>query len=64
MTKIITAEGEDDLLSRGYSRRQMMRGAMMFGGAAGADRVQSGNRLRAGGRQDEHRTPNFASGPE
>ncbi len=34
MDKMITEEARDDLLSRGYSRRQMMRAAMMFGGAA------------------------------
>ena len=34
MTKIITAEGKDDLLSRGYSRRQMLRTAVLFGGAS------------------------------
>ena len=31
---LITEEGRDDMLARGYSRRQMMRAAMMFGGAA------------------------------
>ena len=36
MTKIIREEVQDDLLSRGYSRRQMMRAAMIFGGAATA----------------------------
>ena len=36
MEKIIREEVKDDLLSRGYSRRQMMRAAMMFGGAAAA----------------------------
>ena len=36
MTKIIHEEMEDDLLARGYSRRQMMRAAMMVGGAAAA----------------------------
>jgi histidinol-phosphate aminotransferase len=34
MLKLITEEGQDDMLARGYSRRQMMRAAMMFGGAA------------------------------
>ena len=34
MTKTITAEGQDDLLSRGYSRRQMLRSAVLFGGAS------------------------------
>jgi histidinol-phosphate aminotransferase len=34
MTIIISDEARDDLLGRGYSRRQMMRAAMMFGGAA------------------------------
>jgi histidinol-phosphate aminotransferase len=32
----ITDEGRDDLLSRGYSRRQMMRAAMLVGGGATA----------------------------
>src|SRR6478735_3350369 len=32
----ISEEFKDDLLSRGYSRRQMMRAAMMFSGAATA----------------------------
>jgi histidinol-phosphate aminotransferase len=32
----ISEELQDDLLSRGYSRRQMMRAAMMFSGAATA----------------------------
>ena len=36
MTNSIHEEIQDDLLSRGYSRRQMMRAAMMFGGAATA----------------------------
>ncbi len=36
MTKIIREEVQDDLLGRGYSRRQMMRAAMMFSGAATA----------------------------
>ena len=34
MLGMISEEGKDDLLARGYSRRQMMRAAMMFGGAA------------------------------
>lgn len=34
MTKIIREEVKDDLLSRGYSRRQMMRIAGMFGGVS------------------------------
>jgi histidinol-phosphate aminotransferase len=34
MTHLIREEIKDDLLSRGYSRRQMLRTAMMFGGAA------------------------------
>ena len=36
MTKIVREDVQDDLLGRGYSRRQMMRAAMMFGGAATA----------------------------
>ncbi len=36
MTEYIRDEVKDDLLSRGYSRRQMMRAAMMFGGATAA----------------------------
>jgi histidinol-phosphate aminotransferase len=36
MTQNIREEVKDDLLSRGYSRRQMMRAAMLFGGAATA----------------------------
>jgi histidinol-phosphate aminotransferase len=36
MTKVIREEVKDDLLGRGYSRRQMMRAAMIFGGAATA----------------------------
>ncbi|MEO8896314.1 MAG: pyridoxal phosphate-dependent aminotransferase, partial [Rhizomicrobium sp.] len=32
----MTDEGRDDLLSRGYSRRQMMRAAMLVGGGATA----------------------------
>ena len=36
MEKIIREEVKDDLLARGYSRRQMMRAAMVFGGAATA----------------------------
>jgi len=31
---MFSEEAKDDLLARGYSRRQMMRAAMMFGGAA------------------------------
>ena len=34
MLKLITEEGQDDMLARGFSRRQMMRAAMMIGGAA------------------------------
>jgi len=34
MTPSIREDVKDDLLSRGYSRRQMMRAAMMVGGAA------------------------------
>ena len=33
MTSLIREDVKDDLLSRGYSRRQMMRAAMMVGGA-------------------------------
>jgi histidinol-phosphate aminotransferase len=36
MTHLIREEVKDDLLSRGYSRRQMMRTAMMFAGGAAA----------------------------
>src|SRR6185312_12798678 len=36
MTKLISEEAKDDLLGRGYSRRQMMRAAMMFSTAAAA----------------------------
>jgi len=36
MTHFIREEIKDDLLSRGYSRRQMMRTAMMFAGGAAA----------------------------
>jgi histidinol-phosphate aminotransferase len=36
MTFTIKEEVKDDLLSRGYSRRQMMRTAMMFAGGAAA----------------------------
>jgi len=36
MTHMIREEVKDDLLSRGYSRRQMLRTAMMFSGAAAA----------------------------
>jgi histidinol-phosphate aminotransferase len=36
MTHLIREEMKDDLLSRGYSRRQMMRTAMMFAGGAAA----------------------------
>lgn len=34
MTRLITEEGQDDLLSRGFSRRQMLRTAVLFGGAS------------------------------
>src|SRR5580658_5287129 len=34
MTSLITEEGKDDLLSRGYSRRHMLRTAMILGGAS------------------------------
>jgi len=34
MLRLISEEGKDDMLARGYSRRQMMRAAMMVGGAA------------------------------
>src|SRR5215472_12108248 len=34
MTQLIHEDIKDDLLGRGYSRRQMMRAALMFGGAA------------------------------
>ncbi len=36
MTHLIREDVKDDLLSRGYSRRQMLRTAMMFSGAAAA----------------------------
>jgi len=36
MTNIIRDEVKDDLLSRGYSRRQMMRAAMLISGGAAA----------------------------
>ncbi len=36
MTHLIREDIKDDLLSRGYSRRQMLRTAMMFSGAAAA----------------------------
>jgi histidinol-phosphate aminotransferase len=36
MTNLIREDIQDDLLSRGYSRRQMLRTAMMFSGAAAA----------------------------
>ena len=36
MTFAIREEVKDDLLSRGFSRRQMMRAAMIFGGGATA----------------------------
>jgi histidinol-phosphate aminotransferase len=34
MTSIITDEGKDDLLSRGYSRRHLLRSAIILGGAS------------------------------
>ncbi len=34
MTSIITEEGRNDLLSRGYSRRHMLRSAVIIGGAS------------------------------
>ena len=34
MTRLITEEGKDDLLSRGFSRRQMLRTAILMGGAS------------------------------
>lgn len=34
MTKTMTKDGRDDLLARGYSRRQLMRAAMIIGGSA------------------------------
>ena len=36
MINLIRPEIQDDLLSRGYSRRQMLRTAMMFAGGAAA----------------------------
>jgi histidinol-phosphate aminotransferase len=36
MTHLLSKEVQDDLLSRGYSRRQMFRTAMMFAGGAAA----------------------------
>ncbi|MGH6829082.1 MAG: aminotransferase class I/II-fold pyridoxal phosphate-dependent enzyme [Rhizomicrobium sp.] len=36
MTHMIREEMKDDLLARGYSRRQMMRAALMFSGATAA----------------------------
>ena len=59
MKNTIREEVKDDLLSRGYSRRQMMRAAMMFGGAATALAFNPEMRLRAGrqrsARQSAHR---------
>ena len=34
MTRLITPEGKEDLLSRGFSRRQMLRTAILVGGAS------------------------------
>ena len=34
--RALTDEGKDDLLSRGYSRRHMLRAAMLVGGGAAA----------------------------
>ena len=34
MTRTITEEGKDDLLSRGFSRRQMLRTAILMGGVS------------------------------
>ncbi|HXR94753.1 MAG TPA: aminotransferase class I/II-fold pyridoxal phosphate-dependent enzyme [Rhizomicrobium sp.] len=34
MTRLITEEGKDDLLGRGFSRRQMLRTAILVGGAS------------------------------
>ncbi len=45
----IKEEVQDDLISRGYSRRQMMRTAMMFAGGAAALSMNRRNRL--GGRR-------------
>ena len=36
MFRALTDEGKDDLLSRGYSRRHMLRAAMLVGGGATA----------------------------
>ena len=36
MFQALTNEGKDDLLSRGYSRRHMLRAAMLVGGGAAA----------------------------
>ncbi|HEY2836868.1 MAG TPA: aminotransferase class I/II-fold pyridoxal phosphate-dependent enzyme, partial [Rhizomicrobium sp.] len=36
MIRALTDEGKDDLLSRGYSRRHMLRAAMLVGGGAAA----------------------------
>ena len=36
MSHLIREDMQDDLLARGYSRRQMLRTAMLFGGAAAA----------------------------
>ena len=43
MTRFITEEGKDDLLSRGFSRRQMLRTAVLMGGASGAGGLQPGS---------------------
>ena len=53
---LIKEEMKDDLLSRGYSRRQMMRTAMMFAGGAAALSMSGEMAFAA---DDEAATPNM-----
>ena len=68
MTQLIRPEIKDDLLSRGYSRRQMMRTAMMFARRRGRAEHQRRNRLRGGRRSGQghgpHRPQRMLGGPD
>jgi histidinol-phosphate aminotransferase len=53
MTHLIKPELQDDLLSRGFSRRQMMRTAMMFTGVAAAATFSANSEMAFAADEDE-----------
>ena len=52
MTSIITEEGKSDLLSRGYSRRHMLRSAVIIGGASALTALNPERAFAAAGKAE------------